>query len=45
MFAVLDVLDAIEASRRCWLSSPPNEGMGLGCELVLFGLDLARLAI
>ena len=46
VFAVLCIPDAIEASERCWLSSLPIEGVGPGCELVLwFGFDLARVAI
>ena len=46
VFVVLCVPDAIKASRRCWLSGPPIEDVGPGCELVLrFELDLARMAI
>ena len=46
VFVVLYVQNAIEAFRRCWLYGQPNDGMGPGCELVLwFGLDMARLAI
>ena len=32
VFAVTCVQDAIKAFIHCWLSGPPNEGVGLGYE-------------
>ena len=43
VFAVLRVLDAIEAFRSCWLSGLPSECVG--SDRVVFGIDLARVAI
>ena len=43
VFAVLRVLDAIEAFRCRWLSGPPNKGVGLGCEFDFVVLDMIWL--
>ena len=43
VFVVLRVLDAIEAFRRRWLSSPPSECMGPGYEFGCVALGLIWL--
>ena len=40
---VLDAIEGIQAFRHGWPSSPHREYEGLDC--VVFGLDLARVAI
>ena len=43
VLVVLYVLDAIEAFRRCWLSSLPSEGVGLRGEFGCVVLSLICL--